>query len=39
MLYGEGDETINHITSECSKFAQKEYRTRHDRVGKVIHWE
>ena len=33
------DETINHIISECSKLAQREYKTRHDRVGKVIHWE
>ena len=24
------DETINHIKSECSKLAQKEYKTRHD---------
>ena len=31
--------TINHIISECSKLAQKEYKTRHDWVGKVIHWE
>ena len=30
---------INHIISECSKLAQKEYKTRHDWVGKVIHWE
>ena len=33
------DETINHIISECSKLAQKEYKTRHDWVGKVINWE
>ena len=33
------DETISHIISECSKLAQKEYKTRHDWVGKVIHWE
>ena len=33
-LCGDRDETINH-TSECSKLAQ----TRHDWVGKVIHWE
>ena len=32
------DESINHITSECSKLAQKEYKTRHNWVGKVIHW-
>ena len=33
------DETINHIISECNKLAQKEYKTRHDWVGKVIHCE
>ena len=33
------DETINHIISECSKLAQKEYKSRLDWVGKVIHWE
>ena len=33
------DETINHIISECSKLTQKEYKTRHDLVGKMIHWE
>ena len=38
-LFGDRDETINHIISECSKLAQKEYKTRHDWVGKVIHWE
>ena len=38
-LCGERDETINHIISECSKLAQKEYKTRHDWMGKVIHWE
>ena len=38
-LCGERDETINHIISECSKLAQKEYKTRHDWVGKLIHWE
>ena len=27
------------INSECSKLAQKVYKTRHDWVGKVIHWE
>ena len=37
-LCGDRDETINHI-SECSKLAQKGYKTRHDCVGKVIHWE
>ena len=38
-LCGDRDETINHIISECSKLAQKEYKTRHDWVGKGIPWE
>ena len=38
-LCGDRDETINHIISEYSKLAQKEYKARHDWVGKVIHWE
>ena len=38
-LCSDRDETINHIISECSKLAQKEYKTRRDWVGKVIHWE
>ena len=38
-LCGDRDETINHIISECSKFARKEYKARQDWVGKVIHWE
>ena len=33
------DETIIHIISKCSKLAQKEYKTRHNRVGQVIQWE
>ena len=38
-LYGDRDETINHIINECSKLAQKQYKTRHERVDKVIHRE
>ena len=38
-LCGDRDETTNHIISECSKLAQKEYKARHDWVGKVIHRE
>ena len=38
-LCGDRNETINYIISECSKLAQKEYKTRPDLVGKVIHWE
>ena len=35
MFFGEGDETINHIISEGSKLAHKEFKTRNDwrRVG------
>ena len=36
---GDREETINHVISECSKLAQKEYKVRHDWVGKLIHWE
>ena len=36
-LCGHREETIDHIISECSKLAQKEYKTRHDWAGKVIH--
>ena len=38
-LCSDRDETINHIINECNKLAQKEYKARHDWVGKVIHWE
>ena len=38
-LCSDRDETINHIISECSKLAQKEYKTRHEWAGKMIHWE
>ena len=39
ILRGERDETTNHRISECCKLPQKRYKTRDDRVGKVIHWE
>ena len=38
-LCGDRIETINHIISECPKLAQKEYKTRHDWMSKVIHWD
>ena len=38
-LCGDRDQTINHVISECSKLAQREYKARHDWVGKVIHWK
>ena len=39
MQCSDKDETINIIISESSKLTQKEYKTRHDSVGKVLHWE
>ena len=38
-LCGDRDETINHIISESSKLALKEYKARHDWLGNVIHWD
>ena len=38
-LCDDKDETNNHIRREFSKLVQKEYKTRYDWVGKVIHWE
>ena len=35
----ERDETINHMISEYRELTQREYKTRHDWVGKVVHWE
>ena len=36
-LFGERDEEIIYILSECSKIVQKKYKTRNDCVDKVIH--
>ena len=33
------DESIDHIVSDCSKLAQKEYNRRHDNLGKIVHWK
>ena len=33
------DESIDHIVNGCSKLAQKEYRRRHDNLGKIAHWK
>ena len=38
-LCSDREETINHIISESSKFAQKKYKTRHAWVGKVVYRE
>ena len=31
------DKSIDHIGSGCSKLAQKEYKRRHDNLGKIVH--
>ena len=33
-MYGTRNETISHIASECGKLAQKEYKRRHDSIGR-----
>ena len=38
-LCGDRNEMISHIISACSKLALKEYKTRYDWMGHVIHWE
>ena len=38
-MCGNANEAINHLTNECAKMAQKEYKRWHDLVGKKIHWE
>ena len=35
----QADETVDHLLNEYSKMAQKEFKRRHDWVGKKIHWE
>ena len=32
-------EAINSIVRECPRLAQKEYKRRHDSIGRRIHWE
>ena len=34
----EKDETINHVISECPGLAQREYKRRHDKVARTLHW-
>ena len=38
-LCSDTEEIINHMISECSKSRQKEYKSRQNWIGKVIHWE
>ena len=38
-MYRKVDEIIDHIVSGCSKLPQKEYKRRHDNLGKIVHWK
>ena len=38
-MFGEREETVQHIICECKKLAQCEYKRRHDTVAKLIHWK
>ena len=38
-MCGTRNETISHIVSECGKPAQKEYKRRHDSVGRYANWQ
>ena len=33
------DESMDHIGSGCRKLAQKDYKRRHDNLGKIVHWK
>ena len=35
----EVDESLDHIVSGCIKLAQKEYKRRHDKPEKIVHWK
>ena len=36
-MCGTRNDTISHIVSECGKVAQKEYKQKHDSVGRYVH--
>ena len=38
-LCKESVESIDHVVSGCSKLARKEYKRRHDNLGKIVHWK
>ena len=38
-LCGKVDATVRHIVCECPMLAQREYKRRHDWVGRKTHWE
>ena len=38
-LCKESVESIDHVVSGCSKLARKEYKRRHDNLGKIVYWK
>ena len=36
-LCKKADESMDHVGSGCSKLAQKNYKKRHDNLGKIVH--
>ena len=38
-LCKKADESIDHVVGGCSKLAQKEYKRRHDNLGRIVHWK
>ena len=38
-MCGTSNETISHIVSEWGKLAQKEYKRRHDSLGRYVYWQ
>ena len=38
-MCGEREETVFHLVCECSKMAQTDYKGRHDKLARVIHWD
>ena len=38
-MCGEKGESVNHLTSECSKLAKREYKRGHDNVARYVHWQ
>ena len=38
-LCKKADESIDHVVSGCSKLAQKDYKRRHDNLGKIVQWK
>ena len=37
-LCGAKEETVDHLVSSCSKIAQTDYKSRHDKVAANLHW-